>query len=727
MGKTTAFVFVGLFVLTLMITLPDASAYHTFAPKFTLSSSEMADCQNSQHVTPTGDSDGDGICDAWETGTSPFVINFPTAPAGKTPYQFDCAANPPCPNPETIDVFVEVDYMEGHYPDPQAIQQVKDSFDNMGIQLHVIVDEEAPRYSPFTFMPGYDWPGWYPYHGFDQIKREHFGTPLERGADETDWDNWKWKQKAQTFHYALFLHTLYGWGCTSGLAEIHGNDFAVSLGCFENSVGSTDQQAGTFMHELGHNLGLFHGGIDDDNCKPNYLSIMSYSRQFKDYISNRPLDYSRVEQGSSNTSPGSEMITEIDTDEAGGIDQSDPPNLDTVWSNGPNVVIGPVDPNGMDFDGDGFDTDDHDLNNFGGCGGQGNDSELKGYNDWANLLYDFKDNPGTAGDGSSGQAQSHQTGDAMRQLAGTIPQITAQELKDLDTKDEFAEYEIQAQLSKTKFNEDSTDGEINSEQVKANRIARFDVLAMKLPEDVKESMSAESKMQEMPNKLDKIKSAISDGDFEISISALEDLKSKVSSDKELVDEIDEVIKIHQIAKQVTPTDVFTPVGEATCSDVPVEFNDVVDVNMRSCIVKGKVSDATYNKDKKSITFSVILDEAGPITLKTYRFLDSSDKSGDESFTITLNGNPVSFDESQTTDNQRTITIEAPLGSSTIEIDGNKAVGSFSAPAPRAQERANVLSDEVVCKFGFELIFKPSDEVVCVKPSVALKLLARWSN
>jgi hypothetical protein len=34
------------------------------------------------------------------------------------------------------------------------------------------------------------------------------------------------------------------------------------------------------MHELGHNLGLRHGGGDDDNCKPNLISVMNYYRQF---------------------------------------------------------------------------------------------------------------------------------------------------------------------------------------------------------------------------------------------------------------------------------------------------------------------------------------------------------------------------------------------------------------------------------------------------------------
>src|SRR5262249_28869273 len=38
--------------------------------------------------------------------------------------------------------------------------------------------------------------------------------------------------------------------------------------------------AGTFMHELGHNLGLHHGGDSDENYKPNYISVMNYAFQF---------------------------------------------------------------------------------------------------------------------------------------------------------------------------------------------------------------------------------------------------------------------------------------------------------------------------------------------------------------------------------------------------------------------------------------------------------------
>jgi hypothetical protein len=50
------------------------------------------------------------------------------------------------------------------------------------------------------------------------------------------------------------------------------------------------------MHELGHNLGLHHGGTDDLNYKPTYLSIMNYAFQFTGlrlFSGSARLDYAR--------------------------------------------------------------------------------------------------------------------------------------------------------------------------------------------------------------------------------------------------------------------------------------------------------------------------------------------------------------------------------------------------------------------------------------------------
>jgi hypothetical protein len=82
------------------------------------------------------------------------------------------------------------------------------------------------------------------------------------------------------FHYAIAA-SRFGL-ITEGSSGIsHGvgaSDFIVSLGAFFEGHGTQDEQAGAFMHELGHNLGLRHGGATTlPNYKPNYLSVMNYS------------------------------------------------------------------------------------------------------------------------------------------------------------------------------------------------------------------------------------------------------------------------------------------------------------------------------------------------------------------------------------------------------------------------------------------------------------------
>jgi hypothetical protein len=90
----------------------------------------------------------------------------------------------------------------------------------------------------------------------------------------------------------------------------------ITLGSFYGAIGSTDQFEGTFMHELGHNFNLYHGGAypsanpsDDsyDNCKPNYLSVMSYSRQFSIWDTSRSLNYSNGQYGNLQLSESSQL------------------------------------------------------------------------------------------------------------------------------------------------------------------------------------------------------------------------------------------------------------------------------------------------------------------------------------------------------------------------------------------------------------------------------------
>jgi hypothetical protein len=41
-----------------------------------------------------------------------------------------------------------------------------------------------------------------------------------------------------------------------------------------------NRDGGTLFHELGHTMGLWHGGNENNNCKPNYVSTMNYDMQF---------------------------------------------------------------------------------------------------------------------------------------------------------------------------------------------------------------------------------------------------------------------------------------------------------------------------------------------------------------------------------------------------------------------------------------------------------------
>jgi hypothetical protein len=89
----------------------------------------------------------------------------------------------------------------------------------------------------------------------------------------------------------------------SGVADLPGGNAMITLGFWDDFMGRPIVQASTTFHELGHNYNLWHGGKDviwgnkfegeggtstiiEPNCKPNYLSSMSYQFQvhglFKD-------------------------------------------------------------------------------------------------------------------------------------------------------------------------------------------------------------------------------------------------------------------------------------------------------------------------------------------------------------------------------------------------------------------------------------------------------------
>jgi hypothetical protein len=223
------------------------------------------------------DTDGDGLVNAWERhgydhdGDGVVDVDLPAMGA----------------NVLRKDIFVEIDYMVGsahtHKPKANAVAIVVEAMRNApvanpdgttGITLHVDTGNlgggNAVAHDAELGM----------WHEFDAIKAANFA-----------------RARAPIFHYVLFVHDMAGLGTTSGLSRgIPGRDLAVALGGWTNQVGTTQEQGGTLMHELGHNIGLRHGGIDGINYKPNFLSVMNYAFQTRGLIKDGTeghFDYSR--------------------------------------------------------------------------------------------------------------------------------------------------------------------------------------------------------------------------------------------------------------------------------------------------------------------------------------------------------------------------------------------------------------------------------------------------
>ena len=237
------------------------------------------------------DSDGDTLPDCAETGTGVFIDATDT---GTSPTQADTdgdglsdgdevmgtvgGLNLPAlgVNPLRKDLLVEYDWFDdatgcgqhSHAPTPATLARVAAMFAAAPIQnpdgstgIHLIQDAgqggsltggNRIEGHPAT-LPGIFDDTW------NAIKAENFDA-----------------KRAGYFHYMLLAHRYNGTSDSSGYGEIVGDDAMVTLQCLQTE----DNATRTIAHELGHNLGLHHGGFEACNSKPNYNSLMNYRYQF---------------------------------------------------------------------------------------------------------------------------------------------------------------------------------------------------------------------------------------------------------------------------------------------------------------------------------------------------------------------------------------------------------------------------------------------------------------
>ena len=255
------------------------------------------------------DSDGDGLPDEWEINGVDIdrdgIIDLDLAAMGA--------------DPNVPDIFVEADWMEyagddfnflgihkkrnqkSTAPTALALRKVYHQFNSHGIKIHI----DAGPNSIMNYDTGETWGD---LSGASALSYQEI---FDLGDNYKNWnriamDNFT-KARWTTFRYCLFANK-YDSGDgeirRSGIAENSpGQFFIVASDC----IGGSDHDtalAGTIMHELGHTLGLSHGGLhydsttkgvinDHNHYKCNHLSIMNYTYQFSglrtvlgDYICN---------------------------------------------------------------------------------------------------------------------------------------------------------------------------------------------------------------------------------------------------------------------------------------------------------------------------------------------------------------------------------------------------------------------------------------------------------
>jgi len=232
-------------------------------------------------VTCNDDVDQDGIPDCSEVNGSTY--------AGMDLYAFGARSN-------QKDIFIEVDYMdstnegalavdEGVIPQQEALKKVQASFLANGYVVHFDVGDLYAHDGNVTNPTQMD------LGGGNEVNYA-LSVSLEAANTADNVRNYKVNnmqaERKTIFYYMLFgtSQKLDGTSGSSGLAEKPGNDSLMTLGGWglhKGTVAATNAlinfQAGTVMHEFGHNLNLGHGGNEDENYKPNYVSTMNYLYQ----------------------------------------------------------------------------------------------------------------------------------------------------------------------------------------------------------------------------------------------------------------------------------------------------------------------------------------------------------------------------------------------------------------------------------------------------------------
>ncbi len=258
----------------------------------------------------------------------------------------------------------------------------------------------------------------------DRLKDAHFDPALDLYVH---WSLWMHDYQETDSNGVVGVVDAGGVASPSKTAFADDQDFLVTNRGGTRGLGDVLQQSLTYMHELGHTIGLRHGGGEHVNCKPNYLSVMNYTfartgLSTADLSTTGFLDFSRQE-----LTPvlGLDEDNLVEADGVGG------PALLTMWADATGTTetgdaSGPLDWSGGDDDANGVTDDDIGVDadiNSGLRNSSGNTIDcspnnssgapLTGFNDWAALNESLAPVPFS---GSLGEGQREPTSTEMATL-----------------------------------------------------------------------------------------------------------------------------------------------------------------------------------------------------------------------------------------------------------------------------------------------------------------------